>query len=145
MINIRDYVDGHDFKGYFDKNIESIVINTVNSSLNERKSEESFNILHSPDFTYFKKVYKRHTNFCDSPGLHMYDMVNNSALLSLKYHLDEIHIKRPQIYLNDYNINHSLNNYFIKMIQEILDITEEESIKKIKKFNGNIYKTIILG
>ena len=144
MINIRDYVDGHDFKGYFDKNIESIVINTVNSSLNE-KNEESFNILHSPEFTHFKKVYKRHTNFYDSPGLDMYDLVNNSALLSLKYPLDEIHIKRPKVYLTDDNINHSLNKYFIKMIQEILDITEEESIKKIKKFNGNIYKTIILG
>lgn len=149
MFNIHDYTDGDGFKGYFDSSIENIVTNIINNHLNQKNidfneqnnEEQSINILNSPDFTLFKKVYKRHTNFMNFSGKD--DL--NFNFNSIEYSLDLMHIKRPIIILNEDTITESLNRYFIKMVKDLLEVSEDEAIKKIKRFNGDVYKTIILG
>ena len=78
-----------------------------------------------PDITKFKKVYNRHTSLIEK-----YD----------KCTLEEIHLKKPKI-RND----GKFTKYYISIIQKLFGISDTESVKKLMKFDGDVYKTIIFG
>ena len=89
--------------------------------------------LHHPDLTVFKKVkkeYKTHNNFFEK---------------TLEYPIELIHLMKPKIELNKNNILNAKTKYYILMIQKLFNISESESIQKLKKFNCDVYITILFG
>ena len=88
----------------------------------QRKYTDFTSSLHHPDITMFKKInnFRSHSNYFKK---------------TKEYPLELIHIMKPK----------SKNKYYINMIKKLYNIDEVESIKKIKKFNGNIYDVIIYG
>ena len=86
------------------------------------------NLFTRPEITKFKKVYKRHDIFFEE-----YE----------KYPLEEIHLKKPIIKF-DRKFG-SYTKYYISIIQKLFDISDTQSIKKLMKFNGDVYKTIVFG
>lgn len=90
------------------------------------------NILYHPDITKFNIVqkYKRHTNF---------------SQINYEYPLESIHIIKPKIHINKNKIFNKKTKYYISMIQKLYQIGETESIQKLKLFDGDVYKTILLG
>ena len=90
------------------------------------------NIFYHPDITKFKIVqkYKRHTNFLEE---------------NYEYPLETIHIMKPKIHINKNKIFDTKTKYYISMIEKLYQIDENESIQKLKFFDGDVYKTILLG
>jgi len=90
------------------------------------------NLVHHPDITKFKIVqkYKRHTNFLEE---------------NYEYPLETIHIMKPKIHINKNKIFDTKTKYYISMIEKLYQIDENESIQKLKFFDGDVYKTILLG
>ena len=88
------------------------------------------NAFYSPYINIFKKVYKRHTNF---------------AVENYEYPLEKIHIMKPKIFINKKQLFDTKTKYYILMIQKLYKISETESIKKLKMFDGNVYETILYG
>ena len=96
-------------------------------------SNPNFMNLHHPDLTVFKKTekeYKRHNNYFEK---------------ICKYPLDVIHITKPKIELKENSLLNSTTKYYISMIQKLFDINETKSFNKLKKFNGDVYITILFG
>ena len=81
-----------------------------------------------PDITKFKKVYKRHNNYFKK---------------SEKYPLELIHIKKPKIRID--GKFGSYTKYYISIIQKLFGISDTQSVKKLMKFDGDVYKTIVFG
>ena len=78
-----------------------------------------------PDITKFRKVYNRHTSLIEKYN---------------EYPLEEIHLRKPKI-KND----GKSTKYYISIIQKLFGISDNESVKKLMKFDGDVYKTIIFG
>ena len=88
------------------------------------------NLLYHPYITKFKKVYKRHTNFFEK---------------SNKYPIEQIHLFKPKININKDKIFDGETKYYISIIQKLFDISDTQSVKKLLKFDGDVYKTILFG
>ena len=101
---------------------------------NQRKyTDFSSNIVYHPNITKFKKVKKenkRHTNFLEK---------------TYEYPIDMIHLMKPKINIIQNKISDTKVKYYISMIQNLYKISESESIKKLKNFDGDVYKTILFG
>ena len=101
------------------------------ASLKEEPQFDSFNILHTPEFTSFpvvKRKYIRHSNFIDKNNI---------------FTLDAIHLRRPKV-----NIESQFDPavpYYIEKFQNLFGISENDAKNIIKKYDGDIYKAIILG
>ena len=87
--------------------------------------------IHHPDITTFKKVKreKHKAIFFDK---------------KFKYQIEELHLIKPKINIEN-KIHNEKTKYYICIIQKLFKIDENESIQKLKKFNGDVYKTILFG
>ena len=52
---------------------------------------------------------------------------------------------KPKIKIILDEILDTKTKYYISMIQKLYNISESESIKKLTKFDGDVYKTILFG
>lgn len=114
-----------------------------NSEIENINNNYKYGILNHPDMTNFKVIQRNHTNF-----INHFEKTKVNRPIEFPLHL--IHCAKPKINIEklDNNIPNNDNNsinYYIKMISSLFDIETDESIKKIKRFNGDIYKTIIYG
>jgi len=94
----------------------------------EKNAYITSNLLYHPDITTFKKVFKRHTIFFKK---------------FYKYPIGKIHLMKPKI--NKNKIFDEETKYYISIIQKLFDISETLSVRKLKKFDGDVYKTILFG
>ena len=113
-----------------------------NSEIENIYNNYKYGILNHPDMTNFKVVQRNHTNF-----INHFEKTKVNRPIEFPLHL--IHYAKPKINIdnldnNIHNNNDSIN-YYIKMIGSLFNIDNTESIKKLKRFNGDIYKTIIFG
>ena len=103
----------------------------MEKQLDEDLEIDSFNLLHTPEFTYFpvvKRKYIRHSNFIEKNNI---------------FTLDKIHLYRPKI-----NIESRFDPavpYYIEKFQTLFEISENRAKNIIKKYNGDIYTAILLG
>ena len=93
----------------------------------------NFMNLHHPDLTVFKetkKEYIRHTKYFEK---------------ICKFPVELIHIKKPKVNIYQDKLLDSKTKYYISIIQKLFEINETESFNKLKKFNGDVYITILFG
>ena len=118
-------------------------------------------ILGDSDYIFFKQNQRKYTNFASNflyepeiskPDITLFKNKQNEYNKNTKkdeeifqYPLEEIHLIKPKININDEKTYDSKTKYYISMIQKLYKINESESFQKLKKFEGNIYKTILLG
>lgn len=124
---------------------DELVFYNFIDKLEDIKTDHNLNIHHHPDITSFKIVQRKHTNFIN----HFEKKKNNNPI---EFPLHLIHTAKPKINiekLNSFNLIKTKNSdstiYYIKMISSLLNIDDTESIKRIKRFNGDIYNTILFG
>ena len=95
------------------------------ASLKEEPQIDSF----TPEaFPVVKRKYIRHSNFIDKNNI---------------FTLDTIHLQRPKV-----NIESPFDPavpYYIEKLQALFEISENDAKNIIKKYDGDIYKAIILG
>ena len=124
---------------------DELVFYNFIDKLEDIKTDHNLNIHHHPDITSFKIVQRKHTNF-----INHFEKKKNINPIEFPLHL--IHTAKPKINiekLDSFNLTKTKNSdstfYYINMISSLLNINDTESIKKLKEFNGDIYKTIIHG
>ena len=97
------------------------------------------------DYENCQKKYNNLTSIFSHPNITTFKKVENIKKKKIyfeknkMYPIELLHLMKPKIKIE------KKNKYYIDMIKKLYNIDEIESINKIKKFNGDIYYTIVFG